>query len=91
MSFYWVLWASPTVLPGGEGGFPPQCWGCVALRLCCCPSRFPPFPLRDRCAFVVWDGPFGCFLFVGGWDFPASLLCWCFFGKEGFCSSVCSR
>ena len=65
------------------GGCPPRRWGFVALRLCGCPSRFPPFPLGGGCAFLGWGGLFGRFLFMYGWGFPPSLSCWFSFGGGG--------
>ena len=49
VSYRWVPWASPTVLPGLECC--PSRWsGCVVSRLYGCPSRFPLFPLAGGSA-----------------------------------------
>ena len=70
------------------GGCPPRWTGCAAWRSCDCPSRFPSFPLAGWCALVGWSGPFGCFLFVGGWGFPPSLFFFLLRGGDA-CSSLC--
>ena len=44
VSYHWVPWMSPVVLPGW-GGCPPWWSGCVAWRLRGCPSWFRPLPL----------------------------------------------
>ena len=83
VSDWWVLWAWPMLLPGwGGGGCPPRRWGCLASRVCGCPSRFPPLPQGGRCAFVGWGGPSSRFLFVGGSCIPPSLSCSSFLGGE---------